>query len=226
MSYETSGRLSSYLWRTSSSSQKWRREREFGGAPPRSWGLPLHAAGPYSYEQKNFPDIYVSSYTSSLSALIWVRADVPFHCIASVPRSPISPNINVIHPPLQPPSVKNSANIHGFRALIPGVWYPSILSSIAVLLLASAALGIPLDQTVEHARSVGVESYYPDSVYEVRIDHKHSKFHLMLLSEARRGSSCPPDLEPLTMAFFETRDAGNIYYLQGYTRDTAKYAYV
>ena len=35
-----------------------------------------------------------------------------------------------------------------------------------------------------------------------------------------------PDLESLTMAFFETRDAGNIYYLQGYTRDTTKYAYV
>ena len=28
-----------------------------------------------------------------------------------------------------------------------------------------------------------------------------------------------PDLESLTMAFFETRDAGNIYYLQGYTGD-------
>ena len=61
-----------------------------------------------------------------------------------------------------------------------------MLLSIAVLLLASAALGIPLDQTVRHARSVGVESYYPDSVYEVRIDHKHSKFHLMLLSDVRR----------------------------------------
>ena len=35
-----------------------------------------------------------------------------------------------------------------------------------------------------------------------------------------------PDMESLTMAFFETRDAGNIYYLQGYTRDTTKYAYV
>ena len=35
-----------------------------------------------------------------------------------------------------------------------------------------------------------------------------------------------PDLESLTMAFFETRDAGNIYYLQGDTGDTPKYAYV
>ena len=35
-----------------------------------------------------------------------------------------------------------------------------------------------------------------------------------------------PDLESLTMLFFETRDAGNIYYLQGYTGDTPKYAYV
>ena len=35
-----------------------------------------------------------------------------------------------------------------------------------------------------------------------------------------------PDLESLTMAFFETRDAGNLYYLQGYTGDTPKYAYV
>ena len=46
--------------------------------------------------------------------------------------------------------------------------------SIAVLLLAPAALGIPLDQIVKHARSVVVEPYYPDSVYEVCIDiHKH-----------------------------------------------------
>ena len=35
-----------------------------------------------------------------------------------------------------------------------------------------------------------------------------------------------PDLESLTMAFFETRDAGNLYYLKGHTRDTAKYAYM
>ena len=28
-----------------------------------------------------------------------------------------------------------------------------------------------------------------------------------------------PDLESLTMAFFETRDAGKLYYLQGYTGD-------
>jgi tetratricopeptide (TPR) repeat protein len=39
-------------------------------------GLPLHAAGPYSQKQKNFPDIYVSSYTPSLSALISARADI------------------------------------------------------------------------------------------------------------------------------------------------------
>ena len=62
----------------------------------------------------------------------------------------------------------------------------TVLSSIAVLLLAPAALGIPLAQTVKHARSVGVESYYPDSVYEVLIDHKHSKIHLMLLLDVRR----------------------------------------
>jgi tetratricopeptide (TPR) repeat protein len=37
-------------------------------------GLPLHAAGPYSDKRKNFPDIYVSSYTPSLSALISARA--------------------------------------------------------------------------------------------------------------------------------------------------------
>ena len=61
-----------------------------------------------------------------------------------------------------------------------------MLLSIAVLLLASAALGIPLDQTVRHARSIGVEPCYPDSVYEVHIDQKHSKFHLMLLSDVRR----------------------------------------
>jgi len=33
-------------------------------------GLPLHAAGPYRPAQKNLPDIYTSSYTTTLSALI------------------------------------------------------------------------------------------------------------------------------------------------------------
>ena len=32
----------------------------------------------------------------------------------------------------------------------------------------------------------GAEYYYPDSVYKVRIDHKHSKFHLMLLLDIQR----------------------------------------
>jgi hypothetical protein len=36
-------------------------------------GLPLHAAGPYSHKQNNFPDIHVSSYTPSVSALISAR---------------------------------------------------------------------------------------------------------------------------------------------------------
>ena len=79
-------------------------------------------------------------------------------------------------------------------------------------------------------RSVGVDSYYPDSVYEVRngIDHKHSKYHLMLLLDVRRRNPhalwrARPGV-PHGGIFW--RDAGNIYYLQGYTGDTAKYAYV
>ncbi|KAK7678968.1 hypothetical protein QCA50_017911 [Cerrena zonata] len=36
--------------------------------------LPLHAAGPYLPKQRNLPDIYVSSYTSTLSVLITARS--------------------------------------------------------------------------------------------------------------------------------------------------------
>jgi CHAT domain len=37
-------------------------------------GLPIHAAGPYSSCQKNLPDLYISSYTPTLSTLIAARA--------------------------------------------------------------------------------------------------------------------------------------------------------
>jgi tetratricopeptide (TPR) repeat protein len=39
--------------------------------------LPLHAAGPYKRGQTNLPDIYISSYTPTLSSLIRARSDVP-----------------------------------------------------------------------------------------------------------------------------------------------------
>ena len=38
-------------------------------------GLPLHAAGPYQSGQKSLPDIYTSSYTTTLSALIRARSN-------------------------------------------------------------------------------------------------------------------------------------------------------
>jgi len=38
--------------------------------------LPLHAAGPYRSQQKNLPDIYISSYTPTLSSLIRARSEV------------------------------------------------------------------------------------------------------------------------------------------------------
>jgi CHAT domain-containing protein len=38
--------------------------------------LPLHAAGPYISGHKNLPDIYISSYTPSLSSLIRARSDL------------------------------------------------------------------------------------------------------------------------------------------------------
>jgi tetratricopeptide (TPR) repeat protein/CHAT domain-containing protein len=37
--------------------------------------LPLHAAGPYRPQQKNLPDTYTSSYTTTLSALIRARSN-------------------------------------------------------------------------------------------------------------------------------------------------------
>ena len=39
--------------------------------------LPLHAAGPYRIGQQNFADMYISSYTSTLSALICARGLSP-----------------------------------------------------------------------------------------------------------------------------------------------------
>jgi CHAT domain-containing protein len=39
-------------------------------------GLPLHAAGLYQPRQKNLPDIYTSSYTQTLSALIRARSSL------------------------------------------------------------------------------------------------------------------------------------------------------
>ena len=38
-------------------------------------GLPIHAAGPYRPTQKNLPDIYISSYTTTLCALIKARSN-------------------------------------------------------------------------------------------------------------------------------------------------------
>ena len=61
-------------------------------------GLPLHAAGPYSSGKKNFPDIYVSSYTPSLSALISARvgkadAHIPKMLVISQPGASL-PQVN------------------------------------------------------------------------------------------------------------------------------------
>ena len=39
--------------------------------------LPLHAAGPYRHGQLNLPDLYISSYTSTLTALIRARRLAP-----------------------------------------------------------------------------------------------------------------------------------------------------
>lgn len=38
--------------------------------------LPLHAAGPYRPSQKNLPDIYISSYITTLSSLIRARSNI------------------------------------------------------------------------------------------------------------------------------------------------------
>ena len=45
--------------------------------------LPLHAAGPYQPGQKNLPDIYICSYTPTLSALIRARSQ---SCQSVVPK--------------------------------------------------------------------------------------------------------------------------------------------
>ncbi|KDR70891.1 hypothetical protein GALMADRAFT_159709 [Galerina marginata CBS 339.88] len=49
-------------------------------------GLPLHAAGPYRSGQKNLPDIYTSSYISTLSALIKARSNIIAPSSFTVPK--------------------------------------------------------------------------------------------------------------------------------------------
>jgi hypothetical protein len=45
-------------------------------------GLPIHAAGPYARGKKNLPDLYISSYTSTLSASIKGRSGVHDRSVA------------------------------------------------------------------------------------------------------------------------------------------------
>jgi CHAT domain-containing protein len=45
-------------------------------------GLPLHAAGPYTRGKRNLPDLYTSSYTSTLSALINGRSGMQIRSTA------------------------------------------------------------------------------------------------------------------------------------------------
>ena len=48
-----------------------------GVPPPSSLCCPLHAAGPYSKDQQNLAHLYVSSHTSTLTALIRARRRDP-----------------------------------------------------------------------------------------------------------------------------------------------------
>ena len=97
----------------------------------------------------------------------------------------VGSNISVIHPSsllvfkTEPTSMDFARWHQGFDTL--QLW--TMLSSIAVLLLASAALGIPLDQTVKHARSgvllsgFGIRGAYWSQTFQI---------HLMLLLDVRR----------------------------------------
>ncbi|KAG8904962.1 transcriptional repressor general negative regulator of transcription subunit 4 [Tulasnella sp. 403] len=64
--------------------------------------LPLHAAGVYTKKDKNLPDLYISSYTTTLSSLIRARKGMPDatshpHLLAvgqpSTPGRPALPNV-------------------------------------------------------------------------------------------------------------------------------------
>jgi CHAT domain-containing protein len=48
--------------------------------------LPLHAAGPYKPKQMNLPDIYISSYTPTLSALIKARSSAAHESVVPKPK--------------------------------------------------------------------------------------------------------------------------------------------
>ncbi|KAG8998403.1 hypothetical protein FRB94_006905 [Tulasnella sp. JGI-2019a] len=51
-----------------------------------AWWLPLHAAGPYKPGERNLPDRFISSYTTTLSSLIRARASYTPTTQASGPR--------------------------------------------------------------------------------------------------------------------------------------------
>ncbi|KAG8957179.1 hypothetical protein FRC03_010482 [Tulasnella sp. 419] len=79
----------SQLWRTVASPVVeqlqiigWQRLSRIWWCPTSSLALlPLHAAGPHDGRQENLPDIYISSYTSTISALM-----------KSLARSPVQPD--------------------------------------------------------------------------------------------------------------------------------------
>ena len=120
----------------------------------------------------------------------------------------VSPNISVIHPSsfqvfkIEPISMDFTHWHQGFDTL--QLW--TMLSSIVICCLPLLRWVFHWTKLLSTPRSVGVEPYYPDSVYEVRIDHKHSKFILCYYQTYEDGipmSSGEPDLESLTVAFFE-----------------------
>ncbi|KAG8944893.1 hypothetical protein FRC03_001873 [Tulasnella sp. 419] len=85
--------------------------------------LPLHAAGPHRKKRANLPDLYISSYTSTLSSLI-----SPTHVHAATHRSNLSsPNLPkllvVAHPeaPNQPPLSWVREEVQRIQQLAPSV---------------------------------------------------------------------------------------------------------
>ena len=87
LSYKLCGKTLSSLSRSNWLLWEYRRIHEFGGVRLRIFvHSPLHAAGTYAPKQKNLTDLYVSSYTSTLSALIAARSGTIQSCDSTVPN--------------------------------------------------------------------------------------------------------------------------------------------
>lgn len=88
--------------------------------------IPLHAAGPFTkpYKGKYLPDLYTSSYTPSLSALIEARAKARTSVSSS---DTTSPTMLIVGQPGDPSLINADEEIHTVLSLLPLNTTPTLL---------------------------------------------------------------------------------------------------